>query len=130
MDIAFDPLEQQYYKREEDPTLWKSEKKQRGPLEKGWQKGEPIMCCYKCVKIEFKYTGLEIPSPFQTQLTDANRVPKESGEIHGHYVEESHVHFLASSSLHDGPYGRSSLLLVDCSGFFFLKTLSFTNRMG
>jgi len=59
IDVAFDPLDPQYYKKEEDPTEWRSEKKQRGPLEKGWQKQEPIMCCYKCVTIEFRYTGFQ-----------------------------------------------------------------------
>jgi len=59
VDIAYDPLEAQYYKKEEDPTLWRSERKGRGPLEKEWQKSvEPIMCCYKCVTIEFRYPGL------------------------------------------------------------------------
>jgi len=60
IDIAFDPLEAQYYKAEEDPTQWRSEKKERGPLAKGWQKSQdPIMCCYKCVSIEFRYTGFQ-----------------------------------------------------------------------
>eukprot|EP01087_Luapelamoeba_hula_P015817 TRINITY_DN4781_c0_g1_i2.p1 TRINITY_DN4781_c0_g1~~TRINITY_DN4781_c0_g1_i2.p1 ORF type:complete len:182 (-),score=34.24 TRINITY_DN4781_c0_g1_i2:12-557(-) len=60
VDIAFDPLDPQYYKPEDDPTLWHSEKKNRGPLAKEWQKtSEPIMTCYKCVRIEFKYTGFQ-----------------------------------------------------------------------
>lgn len=60
LDVAFDPLDPKYYKKEEDPTIWVSKKKERGPLEKGWQeKCEPMMCCYKLVTIEFRYMGFQ-----------------------------------------------------------------------
>jgi hypothetical protein len=60
MDIAYDQLDPKYYKKEEDPTLFRSEKLERGPLQRGWQeKVDPIMCCPKLVTIEFRYTGFQ-----------------------------------------------------------------------
>ncbi|XP_053729433.1 phosphatidylinositol transfer protein alpha isoform-like [Synchiropus splendidus] len=52
------------YKKEYDPTLFKSTKTNRGPLKEGWQKdlassGWPYMCAYKLVTIKFKWRGLQ-----------------------------------------------------------------------
>jgi len=58
IDIACDPIDPAVYKKEEDPALWHSEKKDIGPLEKGWmEKSDPIMCSYKLVTVEFRYFG-------------------------------------------------------------------------
>lgn len=39
---------------------YKSAKTGRGPLQKGWQKKvEPIMTCYKAVRINFEYWGVQ-----------------------------------------------------------------------
>ncbi|KAL6054062.1 Membrane-associated phosphatidylinositol transfer protein 2 [Balamuthia mandrillaris] len=59
IDVAFTPLDKKYYKKEEDPTLWQSKKKGRGPLQNKWQESQPIMCCYKFVSVEFRYTGFQ-----------------------------------------------------------------------
>uniref|UniRef100_UPI0035902ED0 phosphatidylinositol transfer protein beta isoform-like n=1 Tax=Myxine glutinosa TaxID=7769 RepID=UPI0035902ED0 len=53
------------YKKEEDPSLFKSEKTGRGPLEPGWQKDLgsltncPHMCAYKLVTVYCKFPGLK-----------------------------------------------------------------------
>ncbi|XP_015245382.1 PREDICTED: phosphatidylinositol transfer protein alpha isoform-like [Cyprinodon variegatus] len=53
------------YKKEHDPSLFKSEKTGRGPLGPDWQKelaadsNCPKMCCYKLVTVEFKWRGLQ-----------------------------------------------------------------------
>ncbi|EGC37270.1 hypothetical protein DICPUDRAFT_150195 [Dictyostelium purpureum] len=50
------------YKPEEDPTLVRSEKANRGPLEEEkWRESTemPIMTCYKLVTVEFKWFGLQ-----------------------------------------------------------------------
>jgi len=61
IDIAADKVEQKDYKKEEDPTLVRSEKANRGPLDaKGeWKGKDPMMCCYKLVTVEFKMFGLQ-----------------------------------------------------------------------
>lgn len=59
IDIAADVEDKKNYKKEEDPTLVRSEKANRGPLTPGWQKGKPVMCCYKLVTAEFKWWGLQ-----------------------------------------------------------------------
>jgi len=53
------PLEKDY-KEDEDPTLFHSEKTDRGPLAEGWiEKADPVMCAYKLVTVEFKWWGLQ-----------------------------------------------------------------------
>jgi len=60
LDIANDPVDPRDYKKEHDPSLFKSEKTGRGPLTGEWSKTvEPVMCCYKLVTIEFKWWGLQ-----------------------------------------------------------------------
>jgi hypothetical protein len=59
IDIAAEPEDKKNYKKEEDPTLVHSEKGNRGPLNKGWQKNKPLMCCYKLVTAEFKMFGFQ-----------------------------------------------------------------------
>ena len=59
IDIAADPEDKKNYKKEEDPTLVRSEKGDRGPLTQGWQKKKPLMCCYKLVTAEFKMFGFQ-----------------------------------------------------------------------
>eukprot|EP01112_Ceratiomyxa_fruticulosa_P007814 TRINITY_DN2032_c0_g1_i1.p1 TRINITY_DN2032_c0_g1~~TRINITY_DN2032_c0_g1_i1.p1 ORF type:complete len:275 (+),score=27.78 TRINITY_DN2032_c0_g1_i1:205-1029(+) len=52
IDIT-EKLDEKEYKASEDPTLVRSEKAGRGPLQKDWQKtSAPIMTCYKLVKVE------------------------------------------------------------------------------
>lgn len=61
IDIANDPCDPRDYKVDEDPTKFKSEKTGRGPLSgKEWEKSQdPVMCCYKLYRIEFKWWGLQ-----------------------------------------------------------------------
>lgn len=59
IDIAAEPEDKKNYKKEEDPALVRSEKGNRGPLAKGWQKNKPLMCCYKLVTAEFKMWGFQ-----------------------------------------------------------------------
>jgi len=59
IDIAAEPEDKKNYKKEEDPTLVRSEKGNRGPLKEGWQKDKPLMCCYKLVTAEFKMFGFQ-----------------------------------------------------------------------
>jgi hypothetical protein len=40
IDIAEDTVEKKYYKSDEDPTLFKSKKTKRGPLQYGWRVNE------------------------------------------------------------------------------------------
>lgn len=59
LDIAFDPLSDRYYKKEEDPKTFTSEKTGRGLLQEGWRMNtEPIMCSYKYVRVSFDVWGL------------------------------------------------------------------------
>eukprot|EP01133_Synstelium_polycarpum_P015139 gene15139-17918_t len=60
IDIT-NPIDKKEYKPEEDPTLVRSEKANRGPLKHGeWRDNTtPIMCCYKLVTVEFKWFGLQ-----------------------------------------------------------------------
>jgi len=61
IDIA-EALSPNEYKKEEDPTIFKSEKSGRGPLVPGeWIKNPktPLICCYKLVLVEFKVYGLQ-----------------------------------------------------------------------
>lgn len=60
IDIANDPVTTADYKRDEDPTKFKSEKTGRGPLVGQWvDKVNPVMTCYKLVTVEFKWFGLQ-----------------------------------------------------------------------
>lgn len=60
IDIANDPVEQRDYKKDEDPTIFKSEKTGRGPLTGKWiHSVNPVMTCYKLVTCEFKWFGLQ-----------------------------------------------------------------------
>jgi len=59
IDISAEPEDKKNYKKEEDPTLVRSEKGERGPLTPGWQKKKPLMCCYKLVTAEFKMWGFQ-----------------------------------------------------------------------
>jgi len=60
IDIGIDKVEKKDYKKEEDPTLVRSEKAGRGPLFDGWTKSiTPVMCCYKLVTVEFKVFGFQ-----------------------------------------------------------------------
>lgn len=61
IDITADPEDKNNYKKEEDPTLVKSDKADRGPLTKGtWMKEtKPLMCAYKLVTVEFKMFGFQ-----------------------------------------------------------------------
>ncbi|XP_044763638.1 phosphatidylinositol transfer protein alpha isoform isoform X1 [Coccinella septempunctata] len=60
VDIANDPLPSSDYKKEEDPTLFRSQKTGRGPLTGDWRNQvQPVMTCYKLVTVEFKWFGLQ-----------------------------------------------------------------------
>jgi len=61
IDIAHDKVSSSDYKKDEDPTTYKSEKTGRGPLTtKTWKNEvEPVMTCYKLVTVEFKWFGLQ-----------------------------------------------------------------------
>jgi len=53
-------IDPRYYKKEEDPKLFVSQKTKRGPLAKDWQKTQkPLMCIYKLTYVEFKVWGLQ-----------------------------------------------------------------------
>lgn len=59
IDIAAEKVDKKEYKKEEDPTLVKSEKAERGPLLEGWKEKKPLMTCYKLVTVEFNQWGLQ-----------------------------------------------------------------------
>ncbi|MPC30520.1 Cytoplasmic phosphatidylinositol transfer protein 1 [Portunus trituberculatus] len=60
VDILTDPVDEKHYKEEEDPSVFRSEKTGRGPLEKGWDKCcDVIMCSYKLVDVSFQVFGLQ-----------------------------------------------------------------------
>jgi len=54
IDIASDKIEKKDYNKDEDPSLVRSVKAERGPLTEGWKDKQPLMCCYKLVTVEFK----------------------------------------------------------------------------
>ncbi len=59
VDIANDKIHDSDYKRNEDPTRFKS-KNGRGPLQGRWMKQvEPVMTAYKLVTAEFDWFGLQ-----------------------------------------------------------------------
>ncbi|XP_029637333.1 phosphatidylinositol transfer protein alpha isoform isoform X1 [Octopus sinensis] len=48
------------YKKDEDPTIYKSEKTGRGPLIGNWMdEVDPVMTCYKLVSVNFSWMGLQ-----------------------------------------------------------------------
>ncbi|CAG8521660.1 1952_t:CDS:2 [Acaulospora morrowiae] len=60
IDVANDPIDPKDYKKDQDPTLYHSEKTGRGPLKNNWIKSvEPVMTCYKLVTVEFKWFGVQ-----------------------------------------------------------------------
>jgi len=60
VNIVTDPVTPAKYKQEEDPTLYHSEKSNRGPLKPDWvSTQQPIMCSYKLCKINFAVWGLQ-----------------------------------------------------------------------
>ncbi|MEQ2298238.1 Cytoplasmic phosphatidylinositol transfer protein 1 [Ameca splendens] len=65
LDILTDPNLEKHYNESEDLSRWRSNKTNRGPLEKGWRDNHnPIMCSYKRVKCSFEVYG------FQTRTED------------------------------------------------------------
>jgi len=60
IDIVNDTVDSKEYKQQEDPSLYHSEKTGRGPLAKNWREtSRPLMTCYKLVKAEFTWFGLQ-----------------------------------------------------------------------
>lgn len=60
IDISNDGVSSSDYKKEEDPSIFKSKKTNRGPLVGNWiEKVDPVMTCYKLVTAEFKWFGLQ-----------------------------------------------------------------------
>eukprot|EP01110_Echinostelium_bisporum_P007019 TRINITY_DN27228_c0_g1_i1.p1 TRINITY_DN27228_c0_g1~~TRINITY_DN27228_c0_g1_i1.p1 ORF type:complete len:266 (-),score=102.72 TRINITY_DN27228_c0_g1_i1:174-971(-) len=60
IDIADNSkIDKKEYKAEEDPTLVRSEKANRGPLVGDWKDKDPTMCCYKLVTAEIKIWGMQ-----------------------------------------------------------------------
>ncbi|XP_065223437.1 phosphatidylinositol transfer protein beta isoform isoform X3 [Planococcus citri] len=60
IDISNDTVAPNDYKRDEDPSLFKSKKTNRGPLVGNWiERVDPVMTCYKLVTAEFKWFGLQ-----------------------------------------------------------------------
>ncbi|KAG8298745.1 Membrane-associated phosphatidylinositol transfer protein 2 [Homalodisca vitripennis] len=74
IDVVKDQLYGGDYLKEEDPTLYQSQKTRRGPLTESWLEdywnecrgkqmplpnGKSIMCAYKLCKVEFRYWGMQ-----------------------------------------------------------------------
>ncbi|KAG7161813.1 Cytoplasmic phosphatidylinositol transfer protein 1-like [Homarus americanus] len=60
VDILADPVDEKHYKKEEDPSVFKSKKTGRGPLTEGWRDySDIIMCSYKLVDVSFQVFGLQ-----------------------------------------------------------------------
>ncbi|XP_027003510.1 cytoplasmic phosphatidylinositol transfer protein 1b isoform X1 [Tachysurus fulvidraco] len=60
LDILSDPIPEKYYKKDEDLSIWMSERTGRGPLLEGWrQNTNPIMCSYKRVQCSFEVYGFQ-----------------------------------------------------------------------
>lgn len=61
IDIANDPVSKQNYIADADPTKFKSVKTGRGPLvgPQWWQECDQVMTCYKMVKCEIKWFGVQ-----------------------------------------------------------------------
>ncbi|TMW68030.1 hypothetical protein Poli38472_007702 [Pythium oligandrum] len=59
LDIA-EHLPKKDIKDDYDAAVYKSVKTGRGPLQKGWQqKVDPVMTCYKAVRVNFDYWGVQ-----------------------------------------------------------------------
>lgn len=66
-----DPVASGDYSEEEDPTIYVSQKTERGPLSSDWIKTDSdnnfipqngctdIMCAYKLIRVEFRYWGMQ-----------------------------------------------------------------------
>ncbi|XP_071514529.1 cytoplasmic phosphatidylinositol transfer protein 1 [Panulirus ornatus] len=60
VDILTDPVDEKYYKKEEDLSTFESRKTGRGPLKEGWREcSNIIMCSYKLVDVSFQVFGLQ-----------------------------------------------------------------------
>jgi len=60
VNIVTDPVNPVKYKPEEDPSLYHSEKSNRGPLKADWiSNTTPIMCSYKLCSVNFGVWGLQ-----------------------------------------------------------------------
>lgn len=62
IDIVKDSIDKKHYRSDEDPSLYHSTQTKRGPLTSStWYKSNdiPHMTCYKLVKVQFKYFGLQ-----------------------------------------------------------------------
>ncbi|XP_014294275.1 phosphatidylinositol transfer protein alpha isoform [Halyomorpha halys] len=60
IDIGNDPFTKGDYKKDTDPSRFVSVKTKRGPLKDDWiSNANPIMTCYKLVRAEFKWFGLQ-----------------------------------------------------------------------
>jgi len=60
IDIVMEDVDPKYYKKEEDPKLFKSSKTSRGPFTEGWKKlAKPLMTIYKLQTVEFRVWGLQ-----------------------------------------------------------------------
>jgi len=71
IDIANDKIPSGDYKETEDPTKFISTKTGRGQLGPDWiAKTQPLMTCYKLVKSEFKWFGLQTRVENFIQSTD------------------------------------------------------------
>jgi len=59
--VAEDPLpDPKAYTKDRDPTLFTSEKCDRGPFAQGWESNHsPIMCAYKLVTVHFRIPGIQ-----------------------------------------------------------------------
>ena len=78
------------YLRDEDPSLFRSEKTGRGPLAESWRTDyvnaiaagatdKAIMCAYKLCKVEFKYWGMQ--SKIERFIHDVGELPKIEKEM-------------------------------------------------
>ncbi|XP_071850387.1 membrane-associated phosphatidylinositol transfer protein 2-like isoform X2 [Apostichopus japonicus] len=71
IDMVNDPVASGDYSEEEDPTIYVSQKTERGPLSSDWIKTDSdnnfipqngctdIMCAYKLIRVEFRYWGMQ-----------------------------------------------------------------------
>eukprot|EP00731_Ephydatia_muelleri_P000227 Em0001g227a len=61
VDMVNDPIQPNDYKQDQDPSLYRCERANRGPLAKDWKESpaHPFMCAYKLVTCEFKWFGLQ-----------------------------------------------------------------------
>ena len=61
IDIGNEALEPAEAKRfPTDPSIYRSQKAQRGPFKGNWQEeADPLMCCYKAVTIKCQIFGVQ-----------------------------------------------------------------------